>query len=112
MRQADLLAMPSLWPEPFGLLGPEAGCVGLPSVGYAHGGIPDWLVEGESGALAPSPPTVEGLADAILRAISDADRHQVLRVGAWQMAQRFSAERHVRQLEAVLRQTATGEVMR
>jgi glycosyltransferase involved in cell wall biosynthesis len=112
MRQADLLAMPSLWPEPFGLLGPEAGCVGLPSVGYAHGGIPDWLVEGESGTLAPSPPTVEGLADAILRAVNDAERHQALRVGAWQMAKRFNAERHVRLLEAVLREAATGKVMR
>jgi len=106
MRKSDLLAMPSLWPEPFGLLGPEAGCVGLPSVGYAHGGIPDWLVEGKSGTLAPSPPTVEGLAEAIVRALSNADRHHDLRVGAWEMAQRFSADRHMDQLDSVLRSAA------
>ena len=35
MRRADLLVVPSLWPEPFGLVGVEAGCVGLPAVGFA-----------------------------------------------------------------------------
>jgi glycosyltransferase involved in cell wall biosynthesis len=103
MRRADLLAMPSLWPEPFGLLGIEAGCVGLPAVGYAHGGIPDWLVEGVSGALAPSPPTVDGLADAILRALADPGHYQRLRVGAWETARRFTPERHVERLEAAFR---------
>jgi glycosyltransferase involved in cell wall biosynthesis len=101
MRQADLLAMPSLWPEPFGLAGIEAGCVGLPSVGYAHGGIPDWLVEGVSGTLAPSPPTVEGLADALMRGLEDPAHHQCLRIGAWREAQRFSLARHLMGLEEV-----------
>jgi glycosyltransferase involved in cell wall biosynthesis len=95
MRQADLLAVPSLWPEPFGLVGLEAGCMGVPSVGYAHGGITDWLVDGKSGALAPSPPTVAGLADAIVRALADPQRHHVLRVGAWEIAKRFSVKRHL-----------------
>ena len=52
MRQADLLAAPSIWPEPFGLVGIEAGCVGLPAVAYATGGVPDWLVPGETGECA------------------------------------------------------------
>ena len=43
MRAADVLAVPSVWPEPFGLVGIEGGCVGLPAVAYAVGGIPDWL---------------------------------------------------------------------
>jgi glycosyltransferase involved in cell wall biosynthesis len=108
MRQADLLAMPSLWPEPFGLLGIEAGCVGLPAVGYAHGGIPDWLAEGVSGALAPSPPTVDGLADAIVRALTDPDHYQRLRVGAWETARRFTPERHVERLETAFRAAAAA----
>jgi glycosyltransferase involved in cell wall biosynthesis len=108
MRQADLLAMPSLWPEPFGLLGIEAGCVGLPAVGYAHGGIPDWLVEGVSGALAPSPPTVDGLADAIVRALADPGHYQRLRVGAWETARRFTPERHVERLEAAFQAAAAA----
>src|SRR5204862_7749490 len=31
IRESDLLAVPSLWPEPFGLVGIEAGCSGLPA---------------------------------------------------------------------------------
>jgi glycosyltransferase involved in cell wall biosynthesis len=106
IHDADLLAMPSLWPEPFGLLGLEAGCVGVPCVAYEHGGICDWLEEGRSGTVAPSPPTVKGMADAIVRALGDADAHHQLRIGAWQMAQRFSIERHLRQLNGTLRGVA------
>jgi glycosyltransferase involved in cell wall biosynthesis len=106
LRHTDLLAMPSLWPEPFGLLGVEAGCFGVPSVGYSHGGIPDWLVEGKSGTLAPSPPTVEELAEAIIRAVGDPVQYEQMRRGAWEMAKRFNVEDHMRRLAEVLRNAA------
>jgi glycosyltransferase involved in cell wall biosynthesis len=109
MRQADLLAVPSLWPEPFGLTGLEAGCFGLPAVAFASGGIPDWLIPGQTGELAPAdPPTTPGLADAIVRALADPIRYQKLRVGAWEMARRFSPARHVEQLEQILSCRASG----
>ena len=70
LSETDLLAVPSLWPEPFGLVGIEAGALGVPAVGYAVGGIPDWLIPGQTGELAPgNPPSVAGLADAIVRAL-------------------------------------------
>ncbi|MGZ3460255.1 MAG: glycosyltransferase family 4 protein, partial [Archangium sp.] len=73
MRRADLLAVPSGWPEPCGMVGVEAGGVGLPSVAFAVGGIPDWCEPGVSGELAPGdPPSAEGLASAIVRALADA----------------------------------------
>ncbi len=103
MRQADLLAVPSVWPEPFGMVGVEAGGVGLPSVAFAVGGIPDWCEPGVSGELAPgTPPTPEGLADALVRALSNAEHHARLREGAWRVARRFSAEAHVDALSALL----------
>jgi glycosyltransferase involved in cell wall biosynthesis len=103
MRQADLVAVPSLWPEPFGLVGIEAGCFGVPAVGFAVGGIPDWLIPGQSGELAPGdPPTVDGLAEAMLRALVDPAHYQKLRVGAWEMSKQFSLERHLAQLEPLL----------
>lgn len=98
--RADLLAVPSVWPEPFGLVGVEAGCVGLPAVGFAVGGIPDWLRPGESGELAPSPPRPAGLAEAIVRALRDPDHHYRLREGAWRVAGTFTLARHVETLEA------------
>ena len=103
MLAADLLAVPSLWPEPFGLVGIEAGCVGLPAAGYAVGGIPDWLITGRTGELADAnPPTVEGLADAIVRALRDPDYYARLCRGAWEMAKSFTLEAHAAALEGIL----------
>ena len=109
MRCCDLLAVPSLWPEPFGLVGLEAGCVGLPSVGFAVGGIPDWLIPGETGELAPGdPPTAEGLADAVVRALADPIHLGRLRRGAWEMSRRFTLTKHLDILEPVLALAAEG----
>jgi glycosyltransferase involved in cell wall biosynthesis len=109
MREADLLAVPSLWPEPFGLVGIEAGSYGVPAVAYNVGGIPDWLIPGKSGELAPSdPPTVEGLADAIVRALSDPDHYAKLCRGAWEMATHFTLDAHLAKLEAILGAASTG----
>jgi len=109
MRSADLLAVASLWPEPFGLVGIEAGCVGLPAVAYNVGGIPDWLVPGKSGELAAGdPPSVHGLAGAIVRALGDPERYASLRHGAWEIARQFTMDAHLRALEPVLCRVATS----
>ena len=103
MRDADLLAVPSLWPEPFGLVGIEAGCVGTPAVAYAVGGIPDWLVPGVSGEMAPGDALKSRpLADAIVRALRDPGHWQQLREGAWRQAVRFSRKKHMEDLLNIL----------
>ena len=103
MRRSDLLVVPSLWPEPFGLVGIEAGALGLPAVGYASGGITDWLLPGRTGELARAdPPTAEGLADAIARALRDPEHYNRLCQGAWVLSNEYKLDRHVDELEAVL----------
>lgn len=103
MRTADVLAVPSLWPEPFGLVGIEAGCVGLPAVGYSVGGIPDWLIPGRSGEAAPGHrPDPGELAAALVRALADADRWQRLRRGAWDVSRGFTPDAHLERLDAIL----------
>ncbi len=80
---SHLLVVPSLWPEPLGLVGLEAGRHGVPAAGYAVGGIPDWLKPGVNGALAPGdPPTVGGLADAIIACLADPATYVRLSAGA------------------------------
>jgi glycosyltransferase involved in cell wall biosynthesis len=72
---ADLLVVPSLWPEPFGLVGMEAARLGVPSVGFDVGGIRDWLAHGETGLLAPGdPPEASALAATIADALRDPGR--------------------------------------
>jgi len=103
MSRADLLVLPSLWPEPFGLVGIEAGALSLPAAGFAVGGIPDWLIPGRTGELAPAdPPTAEGLADAIARALGDPNHYADLCRNAFEFSQQFTLERHTAELERIL----------
>jgi glycosyltransferase involved in cell wall biosynthesis len=98
----DLLAVPSLWPEPYGLVGIEAGWCGLPAAAFAAGGIGDWLKDGVNGALAPAdPPTVAGLADAVVRCLRDPAAHARLRRGAAELARRTRLAAHLDSLQGI-----------
>ncbi|MGA2410056.1 MAG: glycosyltransferase family 4 protein [Candidatus Binataceae bacterium] len=106
-RAADALVMPSLWPEPFGLSGPEAGLHGVPAVAFAAGGIPEWLSDGVNGCMAPfNPPTAEGLAGAIVECLRDPVRHSRMRAAAVDLASRFSARQHLEELERIFVEAA------
>jgi glycosyltransferase involved in cell wall biosynthesis len=112
-RQTDLLVVPSVWPEPFGLIGPEAAQYGAPAVAFAAGGIADWLTDGVNGHLAPcDPPTAAGLAEAIVKSLSDLAHYRTLKAGALQLADRFSLKRHLAALlpvfDSVTSRSATG----
>jgi glycosyltransferase involved in cell wall biosynthesis len=102
LESCDLLVVPSLWPEPFGLVGPEAGLAGVPVAAFAVGGIPDWLVDGVNGYLASGdPPTSEGLAHAIISCLEDPVTHARLRRGAREVAQQFNIKNHLMALTEV-----------
>ena len=88
--ESDLLVMPSLWPEPFGRAGLEAGLHRLPVAGFAVGAIPEWLSDGVNGYLAPGdPPSADGLAGAIVRCLRDSAEYARLRKGALEVARRL-----------------------
>ena len=97
--QTDLVVMPSLWPEPFGLVGSEAGLYGVPVAAFAVGGIPDWLQAGVNGHLASGhPPTVSGLAEAIIDCLRDDETHGRLREGARRVWSKRTFEHHLSSL--------------
>jgi glycosyltransferase involved in cell wall biosynthesis len=98
--QTHLLVMPSIWPEPFGLSGLEAGLHRIPAVAFAVGGIPEWLHEGLNGHLA-SPSAHANLADAIVRALCDPDHYRRLCVGAREQALKYDLQRHLDQLTSI-----------
>lgn len=52
-RDCDVVALPTLWSEPFGRVPLEAGGAGRPVVAYASGGLVETVVEGVTGRLAP-----------------------------------------------------------
>jgi glycosyltransferase involved in cell wall biosynthesis len=111
LAEAELLVVPSVWPEPFGLVGPEAGRLGVPAAAFDVGGISEWLVDGVNGVLAPgNPPTAQGLADAIVRCVHDPAVHKRLRAGALELSQRFDTRLHVQSLIEIFRQVARPEL--
>lgn len=100
--ESDLLVLPSLWPEPLALVGLEAGRHGLPTVAFDVGGISDWLKSGSNGILAPGdPPTVQGLADAMVAALENPAIYEQLRDGAAHATSEFTLDEHLRRLTHV-----------
>jgi glycosyltransferase involved in cell wall biosynthesis len=101
--QSDLLAVPSLWPEPFGLVGVEAGMRGLPAVAFDVGGITEWLEDGVNGRVVRSrPPRPGDFGAALTACLSAPVEYERLRRGARARALHFRPERHSEKLMAVL----------
>lgn len=69
-QQAHVAALPSIWKEQFGLVGPEALACGVPCVASRIGGIPEWLHDGEWGYLVP-PRDPDALAHRICKLLQD-----------------------------------------
>jgi glycosyltransferase involved in cell wall biosynthesis len=99
LADASAVVVPSLWPEPFGIVGIEAFAAGRPAVGSATGGIPEWLQDGVTG-ICVSPGDELELARALDELLADPDKqHAMGLAGKELVATHFSEERH---LEALL----------
>lgn len=103
LDESDLLVMPSVWPEPFGQVGIEAGRRGVPTAAFAVGGVLDWLEDGVNGFLAPAdPPSPQGLVAAVANCLGNPEALLRLRRGAAEVAGRYSVAAHVARLEPIL----------
>jgi glycosyltransferase involved in cell wall biosynthesis len=95
LAEASVVVIPSVWPEPFGLVGLEAFAAGRPVIASATGGVGDWLEDGVNG-LAVKPGDASTLARALNELLADPARQQAMGAAGRQMAEaRFCADRHV-----------------
>lgn len=99
--RAALLVVPSEWPEPLGMVGPEALAHGRPVVGTATGGSSEWLKAGVTGLVVPTRDPV-ALAKAVNRLVSDAELAARLgAAGRRLVEERFSFAGHTESLVSV-----------
>jgi glycosyltransferase involved in cell wall biosynthesis len=98
LADASVVVLPSIWPEPFGLVGIEAFAAGRPVIASATGGVGDWLEDGISG-LCVRPGDARELARALNELLADPARQQAMgAAGRQAVADRFSRAHHVRAL--------------
>jgi glycosyltransferase involved in cell wall biosynthesis len=84
LRDADILVVPS-YAEPYGLVFQEAGGYGLALVGSRVGGIPEIVVEGETGVLI-EPGDRQQLQATLEHLLSDRQRLAAMRKRSWEVA--------------------------
>jgi glycosyltransferase involved in cell wall biosynthesis len=102
LTDAKVAAVPSLWMEPFGLVGLEAAACGTPSIGFGVGGIPEWLADGVNGRLIDPAAGAEGFGRALAEVLGDPELHKRLSAGALEVSARLSIDAHVSGVERVL----------
>jgi glycosyltransferase involved in cell wall biosynthesis len=103
-----LVAVPSLWPEPFGLVGLDAASLGRPAVAFDVGGIREWLTDGSNGRLVEARAGEDGLARAIASLLQEPGERERMGRSALEVSGRMSVAAHVERLEAVLGNAASA----
>ncbi|HEY0002702.1 MAG TPA: glycosyltransferase [Actinoplanes sp.] len=107
MTDADVVVMPSLWPEAFGLSCLEALAVGTPVVASAVGGLPDLIRPDVTGLLA-EPGDVAGLASAVSRLLGDDALRARLGEQGRQMSAGYTMDAHRRGMDQAYADAVAG----
>jgi glycosyltransferase involved in cell wall biosynthesis len=102
LSDTAVLAVPSRWQEPFGVVGFEAAAYGAPSIGFDNGGISEWLRHGVNGLLVEASRGAEGFGAAIAELLADPALLARLGDGARQSAREATVAAYVRRIAAVL----------
>ena len=97
-EKARVVIVPSIWPEPFGLVGIEAMSCGKPVVAFNVGGIKDWLEDGVTGYLI-EPYDIKKMAAKIDYLLSHPEMAQTLGLEARKrVTSKFGREEYARKI--------------
>jgi N-acetyl-alpha-D-glucosaminyl L-malate synthase BshA len=100
LQASDLFFLPSL-AESFGLAALEAQACGCPVIGYRAGGLPEVVVDGETGVLCPEGEDV-CMGSVAAELLADPDRYAEMRRAARRNAECFAAGPIVERYEKAL----------
>jgi glycosyltransferase involved in cell wall biosynthesis len=89
-------------PEPFGLVNIEAMAMAKPVVAFAHGALPEIVVDGQTGILVP-PGDEVAMAESIVGLLGDPQKRALMgRAARERVIERFTIERVVKQVSTIL----------
>jgi glycosyltransferase involved in cell wall biosynthesis len=102
MAGADVCAMPSVWQDALPLAVMQPMALGLPVVASAVGGIPEMIVDGESGLLVP-PADPASLAATLTQLVRDPELRRRLGAAARARVERvFAPEPQIAAITTIL----------
>jgi len=99
-NRCSVALAPSVWSEPFGLVAIEAMAAGRPVIASRTGGLPDFIVDGETGYLVPPNDSV-ALQMAMERLLADPHLQEQMGCAARRRSKEFRASVVVPQIERV-----------
>jgi glycosyltransferase involved in cell wall biosynthesis len=91
LAASDVLVVPSIWPEVFGIVITEAYAYGKPVIATRSGGIPELVKEGETGFLVP-PRNLEALVDALSHVAENPETVHRMAPACFEVAQQYTLE--------------------
>ena len=100
LRQSRALVVPSLWPEPFGLVALEAYRESCPVVASRVGGLADLVEDGQTGFLVP-PDDPSSLAEAMGKLLLPELAEAMGARGRRMAGERFAMSSHLAALDEI-----------
>jgi glycosyltransferase involved in cell wall biosynthesis len=98
LATAELVVTPTLRPEPFGLVGPEAMAHGKPVVAFAGGATPEWLQNGANGVMLTerSAPALAAVMSSLF--LNRTEMQQMGKHGQMMWREKFSEGAYIQRL--------------
>lgn len=102
LAAVDLVAVPSMWDEGFGLVALEASAAGRPTVAFYSEGLAEIVRDGMNGLIVTKG-DIDELAAAILGLIDDPSRHASFASAAVEISREFAYEPHLSAMAEIYR---------
>jgi glycosyltransferase involved in cell wall biosynthesis len=109
MVRAACVVVPSVWPDPLPMTVSEAQNCGVPVVASAVGGIPEQIIDGQTGWLV-SPADPHALADRLADVLANRDRARSMGQAGRLNGRRFAAGYGTEAFEEALARTSRETV--
>lgn len=101
------VAFSSVWPEPFGAVGPEVMRYALPVVAFEAGGVEEWLTDGYNGYMVPWGDTAAFAARLDQLMLDKGKARELGENGLRLVTERFDFDRYIGGLESLFTRLAS-----